>query len=255
MMRAFAAGASAVVLLPGRAQERHLDRLFRRTMHTSGQLPMRLAISVMLLLVVLAEWLNIDLVLGAFIAGAVIRAALARDQHEQITARLDGIGSAFFVPIFFMTSGVRLDVAALFSDWTALAMVPVYALLMLLVRGIPVMLIYGGALSLAQRESLALHLGTQISLVVAITGIAVQRGLMPGGQAAALVGGGILTTILYPALAQRLMRREADDVRRKLRAGSSLQRGGPPRRARRPRGAVSSRVVTWESRQPKSLVT
>ena len=203
-----------------RAQEGYLARLFTRTIHTSGQLPMRLAISCMILVVVLAERLNIDLVLGAFIAGAVMRAALTSDQHEHMMARLDGIGSAFVVPIFFITSGVQLDVSALVSDWTALAMVPVYALLMLLVRGIPVMLMYGGVLSLTQRAALALHLGTQISLVVAITYIAVQRGLMPGGQAAALVGGGILTTILFPALSQRLMRRPAEAVHQPLRAGS-----------------------------------
>jgi Kef-type K+ transport system membrane component KefB len=126
--------------------------------------------------------------------------------HEAFTARLDGIGSAFLVPIFFVTSGIRLDVAALFSNPVALMMVPVYALLMLAARGLPAVLLYRADLSRSQRIALALHSGTQLSLVVAITGIAVHRGLMPGSQAAALVGGGILTVILFPALARPFLR-------------------------------------------------
>lgn len=118
------------------------------------------------------------------------------------------MGSAFLVPIFFIMSGVRLDVAALLSDPIALAMVPVYALLMLATRGPPVLLLYRADLNPRQCIGLALHLATQISVVVAITSIAVHRGLMPGAQGAALVGGGILTTILYPAIARRFLGQE-----------------------------------------------
>ena len=72
---------------------------------------------------------------------------------------------------------------------------------MLAARGLPALLLYRRDLSRNQRTALALHCGTQLSLVVIITGIAVQRGLMPGSQGAALVGGGILTVVLFPALA------------------------------------------------------
>src|SRR5207244_3757444 len=124
------------------------------------------------------------------VAGAVVRAGLPELHREAMAARLDGIGSAFMVPIFFVTSGVRLDVAALFSDPLVLMMVPVYALLMLAARGAPALLLYRTDLSYYQRIALALHTGTQLSMVVAITSIAVHRGLMPGGQGAALIGGG-----------------------------------------------------------------
>ncbi len=212
IMLAFAAGAAGAVVLAARASGGHFATIVTRTMGTSGQLPVRLAICLLLLLVVLSERLQIDLVLGAFVAGAVIRAALQHHHHEAFAARLDGLGSAFLVPIFFVTSGIRLDVAALFSDPLALMMVPVYALLMLVARGLPALLLYRPDLSRSQRIALALHSGTQLSLVVAITGIAVQRGLMPGVQAAAVVGGGILTVILFPALAQRFLREQAGKV-------------------------------------------
>ncbi|MBS0642476.1 MAG: cation:proton antiporter [Acetobacteraceae bacterium] len=206
IMAGFAACAFAAVLLVGRAREGRFARIVRRTMHSSGQLPMRLALSLMLLLAILAEELHIDLVLGGFVAGAIVRAALSLEHHEHIAARLDGLGSAFLIPIFFIISGARLDLHALVTHPAALAMVPVYALLMLLVRGLPVLLVYRDLLEPRQRMALALHLGTQISLVVAITGLAVRHELMPSEQAAAMVGGGILTTIIYPIAARRVLR-------------------------------------------------
>ena len=149
--------------------------------------------------------LEIDLVLGAFVTGAVVRAALHHHHHETFSARLDGLGSAFLVPMFFVTSGTRLDIAAPLSSPVVLIMIPVYALLMLVARGAPAMLLYRRDLSPNQRIALALHSGTQLPLVVAITSLAVHRGLMPGAQAAALVGGAILTVILFPALARSFL--------------------------------------------------
>ena len=208
IMLAFAGGAFGAVVLAARASTGHVATVVERTMGTSGQLPMRLTIVLLILLVVLSDQLDIDLVLGGFVAGAIVRAGLADHHREALAMRLDGVGSAFLVPIFFITSGVRLDVTALLSDPIALAMVPIYALLMLVVRGLPVLLLYRTDLNFQQRIALALHLSTQISVVVAITGIAVHRGMMPGAQGAALVWGGILTTILYPAMARRFLQQE-----------------------------------------------
>ena len=205
---AFATGAAGAIMLAARASGGKLARIVERTMATSGQFPMRLAVCALILMVALSERLQIDMVLGAFVAGAIVRAALDRRHDEAVRARMDGLGSAFLVPIFFITSGVRLDVAALFSNPTSLIMVPIYALLMLAARGLPALLLYRADLSARQRIGLALHSGAQLSLVVAITGIAVHRGLMPGVQAAQLVGGGILTLILYPALAEHFLRQE-----------------------------------------------
>jgi len=208
IMLAFAAGAAGAVIMAARASGGYLATIVARTMTTSGQLPMRLAICALILLVVLSDQLQIDMVLGAFVAGAVVRASFDRQHDEAIKVRLDGLGSAFMVPLFFITSGVRLDVTSLFSSPVALMMVPLYAALMLVARGVPALVFYRADLPLAQRIGLALHSGTQLSLVVAITSIAVHRGLMPGVQGAELVGGGILTTILYPAIAQRILRQE-----------------------------------------------
>lgn len=96
---------------------------------------------------------------------------------------------------------------SLVTDMRALAMVPVFAALMLVVRGLPVLLLARGDLDGPRRQALALHAGTQLPLVVAIAAIAVQGGAMPPWQAASLVGGGVLTMLVYPTLGLRRLGR------------------------------------------------
>jgi Kef-type K+ transport system membrane component KefB len=210
VMLGFGAAVVAAVILAARASNGQLANLVARTIHTSGQLPLRLMLFLLVLFAVLSEALHIETVLGAFVAGAVGRAALQKHHHESFGARLDGVGSAFLVPIFFITSGTRLDLAGLLAHPALVALVPLYALLMLLTRALPALLLYRRVLPEARmRAGLALHSGTQLSLVVAITGIAVQNHLMPANQATALVFGGIVTVILFPSLARAFLQRSA----------------------------------------------
>ncbi len=206
VMVAFAACAVVAVALASRASHGAFAAVLERTMGTSGQLPMRLALCLLILLIMVSERFEIDFVLGAFVAGAVVRAAVPDDEHEAMAVRLDGIGSAFLVPVFFVISGMSLDISALLGDRGALAMVAVYALLMLVVRGAPALLLYGRDLRAEQAAALALHSGTQLALVVAISGLAVGRELMPSVQAASLVAAATVTVLLYPALAARALR-------------------------------------------------
>jgi Kef-type K+ transport system membrane component KefB len=210
IMIAFAAAAVGAVVLAARVGGERMAGVVERTIGTSGQFPVRLAIFAMIVLTVLSRELDIDVVLGAFVAGALVRAAIPRREDQAIRARFDGLGPSFLVPIFFVTSGVRMDVGALATDPVMAAMVPVFALLMLAARGIPALLFYRADLAPAGQAALALHSGTQLTLVVAITALAVERGLMPGGHGAALVIAGILTVLCYPVLAHRLLRPARD---------------------------------------------
>jgi Kef-type K+ transport system membrane component KefB len=206
IMIAFAAAAVGAVMLASRIGGERLAGVVERTIGTSGQLPIRLALLALIVLTVVSRELDIDVVLGAFVAGAVVRAAVPRRHDQAIEARFDGLGPSFLVPIFFVTSGARMDVGALFADPRTFAIVPVFALLMLAARGIPAFLFYRADLTLPGQAALALHSGTQLTLVVAIAAVAVERELMPGGHGAALVVAGMLTVLAFPALAQRLLR-------------------------------------------------
>ncbi len=185
-----------------------LTRILRETMHSSGQLAVRLAIVLMLGLVALAEELGLDLILGAFAAGVIVALALreADEPGETFRIKLDGIGFGFFVPIFFVTTGVTFDLDALFESASSLVKVPVFLVLLLVVRGIPVVL-YRNELRRAQLAPLAFLSATGLPLIVAITTIGIQTGRMGSDTAAALVGAGMLSVLVYPLIGLALLRR------------------------------------------------
>jgi len=190
--------AAVVAGIAMRARQPRPLALLGRTLHATSQLPVRLAVFVVGALFVLAGDLGLDVVLGAFAAGMVVGLAARGDGHETFREKMDAIGFGFFIPIFFIMSGVRLDVGALTAP-ASLARVPLYLLLMLIVRGTPALL-YRAELAGPERLALALYSATGLPLIVAITVIGRQTGHMAPEEAAALVGAGMLSVLLFPLL-------------------------------------------------------
>ena len=175
-------------------------------METSGQVPVRLTVLLLFGLVVIAADLGLDVILGAFAAGAILRLLLQGREAEQFESKLDAVGFGLLIPIFFVTSGIKLDLEALVSSARAMIELPVFLGLFLLVRGLPAILLYRNVLPIAERKALALLSATQLPLVVAITTIGVDAGHMRPSTAAALVGAGALSVLIYPSLALTFVR-------------------------------------------------
>jgi Kef-type K+ transport system membrane component KefB len=182
--------------------ERHLE--------TSAQLPVRLTVLLLFALVVIAADLGLDVILGAFAAGVIVRLVLRGHEVERFESKLDAVGFGFLIPFFFITSGMDIDLDALVSSARALIELPLFLGLFLLVRGLPAMVLYRGLLDRTERRALALLSATQLPLVVAITTIGVESGHMRPSTAAALVGAGVLSVLLYPAMALALTRGTRD---------------------------------------------
>ena len=119
-----------------------LAHIFNKTMHSSSQLPMRIALASLIILVSISEYLKIDTALGALVAGLLLRSILQDHHDEAIGARFDGIASALLVPIFFIVSGTALDLLSIFGNPKSLMMVILYACLALIIRGLPALLLY-----------------------------------------------------------------------------------------------------------------
>ncbi|NUS56551.1 MAG: cation:proton antiporter [Streptomycetaceae bacterium] len=206
----FAVLAAVCVWLAVKPNPRWLDRLVVKTLHSSGQLAIRLAMLVMVLLVWFADRLELDNLIGAFTAGLVLRLALADAPGrlvETVSAKLDAIAFGFLVPIFFVMSGVKFDLDALLHDPGLLARIPVFLLLFLAVRGLPTFIsARRGELAPESRE-LALFASTALPLIVVITTIAVENDYLLSGSAAAMVGAGMFSVLIFPQLA--LGRQEA----------------------------------------------
>jgi Kef-type K+ transport system membrane component KefB len=180
-----------------------------RNLETSGQVPVRLTVLLLFALVVIAADLGLDVILGAFAAGAILRLILQNRDVERFESKLDAVGFGLLIPFFFVTSGMEIDLDALFSSASALVELPVFLALFLVVRGAPALLLYRGELDPRSRLALAFYSGTQLPLVVAITTIGVEAGHMKPSTAAALVGAGVLSVLIYPSVALALDRPSA----------------------------------------------
>lgn len=199
-----AIGAAAMARQP---RHPRLARLVTATLGTSAQVGVRLCVFVVVAMFALADGLGLDPVLGAFAAGVVVHLFLdAGDPHEseQVLSRLEGIGFGFFIPIFFVMSGVRFDVDALLAEPSTLLLVPVFLLFFLLVRGSPTVLLQRAALGTRPAVALGLLAATALPLIVVITDIARDEGVLGAGTASALVAAGMLSVLIFPTVALRL---------------------------------------------------
>jgi Kef-type K+ transport system membrane component KefB len=203
---AFVALAVAVAVAGVRSSHRTMP-LFERTIEKSSQLAVRWIVVLVFALALLASDLGLDLLLGGFAAGLITRQVLRKHEVPGFDSKLNAIAFGVFIPFFFVVSGMRLDVDALFSSVSSVGKLLLFFVLFLVVRGTPALLLYRGALPLREdRMALALFTATQLPLVVAITTVAVQGGHMRASTAAALVGAGALSTLAGPLHGLRMRR-------------------------------------------------
>jgi Kef-type K+ transport system membrane component KefB len=219
---AFVALTVIVAVLAVRSAGRTLP-LLERTIETSSQLAVRWIVVLVFALALLANDLGLDLLLGGFAAGLITRQVLSRQEVPLFDSKLTAVAFGVFIPFFFVVSGMRLDIDALFSSVSGVAKLGIFFVLFLVVRGTPAMLLYRGVLPLREdRMALALFTATQLPLVVAITTVAVDGGHMQTSTAAALVGAGALSTLAGPIHGLRMRRIAAE-----LRAGAEPPAADP----------------------------
>ena len=181
--------------------------VLERTLEASSQLAVRIATVLVFGLVLLASKLGLDLLLGGFVAGMIVRAALRGHELEAFESKLTAVGFGFLIPFFFVGSGINFDLAALGSA-AAIGKLFLFLGLFLVVRGVPALLLYRHALSARERLALAFFCATELPLVVAITTLAIDAGEMRSSTAAGLVGAAMLSTLIYPFVAMALRRGE-----------------------------------------------
>ncbi|MEY4136231.1 MAG: hypothetical protein RL205_359 [Actinomycetota bacterium] len=178
--------------------------------HTSSQTGVRLAMLVIVLFLGLAVGLGFDSVLGAFIAGILARRIVPRDDESPLELRLEAAAFGFFVPVFFIVSGAKLDIDSIIAN--PLPMILAFVALFL-VRAVPQFVIYRHAIpDTAERASFSLLVGTALPIIVALTTIEVAAGAMRTASAAALVGAGALTVLVFPLAASILGKRVRSSV-------------------------------------------
>jgi Kef-type K+ transport system membrane component KefB len=177
-------------------EEGRLADVVRAGQNETAQITLRATILLLLTLVAVTDRFHLDAVLGAFLAGIVLRQWVG-PAAPLLESKLDAVGYGFFVPLFFVYSGMGLDLHAIAEAPLRLLL---FLVLMLLVRGGPVLLVYRGVLDRRERYQTALVSATALPVLVALTEIAVRSRTMTTQDAAALVGAGVVTVLLLPAL-------------------------------------------------------
>jgi Kef-type K+ transport system membrane component KefB len=194
--------ALLLTVLPRLARHEKIQGILSKGEHATSQTTLRWTIVLLFALLVIASYFGLDVVLGAFLAGVVLRRWVPGDVHT-LEAKLDAVGYGFFIPVFFVTSGMSLDLHSIAESPVRLF---VFFVLFLVVRGLPALLFYRRDLPMRGRVQMMLLTATALPLLVALAKIGLESGTMLPENAAALVGAGVLSVIVFPAVAVSLGR-------------------------------------------------
>ena len=178
-----------------------------RLQDTTAEIRIRASFLLLVLFAVLADRFGLEAILGAFLAGAIVK-FVDRDEamtHPEFRQKLEAVGYGVFVPVFFVATGVRFELNALFASPTNIARVPVFLAALLIVRGLPA-LVYRPLASRTQTLAAALLQATSLSILVVAGQIGVQLDLLRPAVYAALVAAGLVSVVLFPVTALTLLR-------------------------------------------------
>ena len=200
------AGAFALAIV-GAERSGTLAGVLLRLQDTTAQIRVRGAFVLLVAFVALAESLGLEAILGAFLAGAVV-SLVDRDRmltHPTFRTKLEAVGYGVFIPVFFVASGIRFDLNALFSSASTVVRVPVFLIALLAVRGLPTLL-YRSLLGRREVLVAALLQATSLPFIVAASMIGMQLDLLDKATGAALIAAGLLSVLLFPLLALSILR-------------------------------------------------
>jgi Kef-type K+ transport system membrane component KefB len=196
------------VAIAGVERSMSLSTVLRRLQDTTAQIRIRAAFVLLIGFTALADTVGFETILGAFAAGALL-SLIDRDKamtHPQFRLKLEAAGFGIFIPVFFVTSGLRFDLNALFASASTVARVPLFLLAIYLARGLPAF-VYVRLLGRSRAVIAGILQATSLPFIVAATQIGLQLGVVTRASAAGLVAAGLLSVIISPALGLVLLRR------------------------------------------------
>jgi Kef-type K+ transport system membrane component KefB len=210
LLGGFAAVVAGLGIALARAERSSaLSNVLLRLQDTTAQIRVRGAFVLLLGFAALADQLGLEVILGAFAAGALL-SLLDRDEmmtHPEFRTKLEAVGFGVFIPVFFVTSGLRFDLDALFSSASTVARVPLFLLALVLARGIPAIL-YRGLIGPRKTIVAGLLQATSLPFIVAATAIGQELDLITPASSAAFIAAGLLSVVVFPVLGLAILRRE-----------------------------------------------
>lgn len=199
--------ASAIIPAHIREKSRSIVKLMSDNAENNAQLTVRAVMILLVGLIAISAIFNLDIVLGAFAAGFALRFVIPHGDNS-LEHKLNGIGYGFFIPLFFIVSGAKIDPAAVAEQPLMLLL---FIGMLLVVRALPIFISLGLPASdprmpLRARATVALYCTTALPLIVAVTNVAVNAEAMSADTASLLVAAGGITVLLMPLLASLTLR-------------------------------------------------
>ena len=203
----FAFVAILLYFAPGFLATEKILAIIERGHKTSSQTAVRSTMLLILGLLFVSTVMGFDAVLGAFVAGLIVRRYAPEHLENKLIPKIEAIGFGFFIPLFFVVSGANLDVQSIIANPLRLLL---FFVLLFVIRGLPQYVLYRRVLpSNPERARFSLYVATALPILVAITSLQLRDGVMLPETAAALVGAGALSILVFPLLGDRLAARSA----------------------------------------------
>ncbi len=200
--------ALLLAVIGNRLATDRVRNIFERGHNTSSQTALRFALLLIIVLLTIASEFGLDAVLGAFIAGVIVRRFAPPSEESKLSVRIESIGFGFMIPLFFVVSGANLDIASIIANPFPMIRFFIY---IFLARGVVQFILYRRALpDPRERARFSLYVATGLPIIVAVTGIEVANGFMTSANAAALVGAGALTVLVFPLVGNALTKSSKD---------------------------------------------
>ena len=197
--------AIGVAMVPRRFMSPEIIAIIERGHGTSSQTAVRIVILLVVGLLALASIFSLDVVLGAFAAGIIVRLYVPHGTESIVEHKIEALAFGFLIPLFFVVTGVNLDIKSIIAHPERLAL---FFVLLLVVRGVPQFFLYRTAIpSAVDRVELSLYIATGLPIIVAVTTVQVDAGVMLPENAAALVGAGALSVLVFPLAAMLVKKR------------------------------------------------
>ena len=188
----------------------HLNRIRRtlvRLQGTTAEIRVRGSFFLLMLFAALATRFGLEAILGTFLAGAILN-LVDRDAmtHPLLRAKLHAVGYGVFIPFFFVSTGMSLDVRSLISNSSTVAKIPLFLCAIVVVRAVPALLYWRIVDRPTDLIVVALLQSTSLSIPVVAGQLGVDLGLLRPENYSALVAAGLVSVVVFPSIASRLLR-------------------------------------------------
>lgn len=196
---------------PRASRGSRLQKALDSVSSATSQIRVRGAFALMVAWVVLAEAFGVELILGAFLAGA-IASLITGDEDHASQEKLDAIGYGFFIPIFFIMVGVRFNLQAVLATTEGLILLIWLVAVAFIVKIVPGLLL---RFRFTWRQSLGggTLISARLSLIIAASSIALGMGLISETLNSNVILLAIITCTIAPFLFNRIYPRQEQQNR------------------------------------------